>query len=180
MRPRRIQVKSLCALCLRVTASSGAGRVRYSISIKHMTGEVTRAAVGSTGPTTTLIYDDWYPAIRASEIAWQADGEGHSAWHPAGVGTQVGREVLRHARPLSASRHSAFLRMVRRREGDLQVSRLGLRAGVRTVSRDSVAHQGRHTRSLPHLRDGLSVRGTRRTSLGLCPTEWERPNHGPP
>ncbi|HEY1732597.1 MAG TPA: Rieske 2Fe-2S domain-containing protein [Terriglobales bacterium] len=34
-----------------------------------MTGEVTRAAVGSSGPTTTLIYDDWYPAIRASEIA---------------------------------------------------------------------------------------------------------------
>ncbi len=33
-----------------------------------MTGEVTRAAVGSSGPTTTLIYDDWYPAIRASEI----------------------------------------------------------------------------------------------------------------
>jgi phenylpropionate dioxygenase-like ring-hydroxylating dioxygenase large terminal subunit len=34
-----------------------------------MTGEVTRAAVGSSGPTTTLIYDDWYPAIRASEIS---------------------------------------------------------------------------------------------------------------
>jgi phenylpropionate dioxygenase-like ring-hydroxylating dioxygenase large terminal subunit len=33
-----------------------------------MTSEVTRAAVGSSGPTTTLIYDDWYPAIRASEI----------------------------------------------------------------------------------------------------------------
>ena len=34
-----------------------------------MTSEVTRAAVGSSGPTTTLIYDDWYPAIRASEIS---------------------------------------------------------------------------------------------------------------
>ncbi len=34
-----------------------------------MTGEVTRAAVGSSGPTTTLIYDDWYPAIRSSEIS---------------------------------------------------------------------------------------------------------------
>jgi phenylpropionate dioxygenase-like ring-hydroxylating dioxygenase large terminal subunit len=34
-----------------------------------MTGEVTRAAVGGSGPTTTLIYDDWYPAIRASEIS---------------------------------------------------------------------------------------------------------------
>ena len=34
-----------------------------------MTGEVTRAAVGSSGPTTTLIYDDWYPAIRASAIS---------------------------------------------------------------------------------------------------------------
>ena len=34
-----------------------------------MTSEVTRAAVGSSGPTTTLIYDDWYPAMRASAIA---------------------------------------------------------------------------------------------------------------
>ncbi|MFZ0313601.1 MAG: Rieske 2Fe-2S domain-containing protein [Candidatus Korobacteraceae bacterium] len=31
-----------------------------------MTSEVTRAA---SGPTTTLIYDDWYPAMRASEIS---------------------------------------------------------------------------------------------------------------
>ena len=34
-----------------------------------MTGEVTRAAVAASGPTTTLIYDDWYPAIRAAEIS---------------------------------------------------------------------------------------------------------------
>ncbi len=31
-----------------------------------MTSEVTRAA---SGPTTTLIYDDWYPAMRVSEIS---------------------------------------------------------------------------------------------------------------
>ncbi|MGA2903755.1 MAG: Rieske 2Fe-2S domain-containing protein [Candidatus Korobacteraceae bacterium] len=36
-----------------------------------MIGEVTRAAVAASGPTTTLIYDDWYPAIRASEISGQ-------------------------------------------------------------------------------------------------------------
>lgn len=34
-----------------------------------MIGEVTRAAVATSGPGTTLIYDDWYPAIRSSEIA---------------------------------------------------------------------------------------------------------------
>jgi phenylpropionate dioxygenase-like ring-hydroxylating dioxygenase large terminal subunit len=34
-----------------------------------MIGEVTRAAGAVSGPSTTLIYDDWYPAIRASEIA---------------------------------------------------------------------------------------------------------------
>lgn len=34
-----------------------------------MLSEVTRAAVSASGPTTTLIYDDWYPAIRASEIS---------------------------------------------------------------------------------------------------------------
>ncbi len=34
-----------------------------------MTGEVTRAAVAPSGPTTSLIYDDWYPAIRASAIS---------------------------------------------------------------------------------------------------------------
>src|SRR5512142_3352861 len=33
-----------------------------------MTGEVTRAATLS-GPTTTLIFDDWYPAIRAQAIS---------------------------------------------------------------------------------------------------------------
>src|SRR5580692_11397892 len=36
-----------------------------------MTSEVTRAAVGSSGPTTTLIYDDWYPALRSSQISGQ-------------------------------------------------------------------------------------------------------------
>ncbi len=34
-----------------------------------MIGEVTRAASAPSGPTTTLIYDDWYPAIRASAIS---------------------------------------------------------------------------------------------------------------
>ena len=34
-----------------------------------MIGEVTRATAAPYGPTTTLIYDDWYPAIRASEIS---------------------------------------------------------------------------------------------------------------
>ncbi len=34
-----------------------------------MTSEVTRAAVAPSGPMTTLIYDDWYPAMRASAIA---------------------------------------------------------------------------------------------------------------
>ncbi|MGC2111152.1 MAG: Rieske 2Fe-2S domain-containing protein, partial [Candidatus Korobacteraceae bacterium] len=33
-----------------------------------MIGEVTRAAPALTAPATTLIYDDWYPAIRSSEI----------------------------------------------------------------------------------------------------------------
>jgi phenylpropionate dioxygenase-like ring-hydroxylating dioxygenase large terminal subunit len=33
-----------------------------------MLSELTRATVAPSGPTTTLIYDDWYPAIRASEI----------------------------------------------------------------------------------------------------------------
>ena len=36
-----------------------------------MIGEVTRAAVNATGPTTTWIYDDWYPAIRVSAISGQ-------------------------------------------------------------------------------------------------------------
>jgi phenylpropionate dioxygenase-like ring-hydroxylating dioxygenase large terminal subunit len=34
-----------------------------------MIGEVTRAATTPSGPSTALIYDDWYPAIRASEIS---------------------------------------------------------------------------------------------------------------
>ncbi len=34
-----------------------------------MLGELNRAAVVQSGPTTTLIYDDWYPALRASQIA---------------------------------------------------------------------------------------------------------------
>jgi len=34
-----------------------------------MIGEVTRAQASATGPTTTLIYDDWYPAARASQIS---------------------------------------------------------------------------------------------------------------
>ena len=34
-----------------------------------MTGEVTRAPVAASAPTTALIYDDWYPAIRSSAIS---------------------------------------------------------------------------------------------------------------
>ena len=34
-----------------------------------MIGEVTRAPVTAPGPSTMLLYDDWYPAIRASEIS---------------------------------------------------------------------------------------------------------------
>jgi len=33
-----------------------------------MISDLTRPATASSGPTTTLIYDDWYPAMRASEI----------------------------------------------------------------------------------------------------------------
>ena len=33
-----------------------------------MIGEVTRANAAAAGPTTALIYDDWYPAIRSSAI----------------------------------------------------------------------------------------------------------------
>ena len=33
-----------------------------------MIGEVTRAQVAASGPTATLLYDDWYPALRASAI----------------------------------------------------------------------------------------------------------------
>lgn len=34
-----------------------------------MTGEVTRAQVAAAGPGATLLYDDWYPALRSSKIA---------------------------------------------------------------------------------------------------------------
>jgi phenylpropionate dioxygenase-like ring-hydroxylating dioxygenase large terminal subunit len=33
-----------------------------------MIGEVTRAQVAASGPTVNLLYDDWYPALRASEV----------------------------------------------------------------------------------------------------------------
>lgn len=36
-----------------------------------MIGEVTRAQVLPSGPTATLLYDDWYPALRTSEIRSQ-------------------------------------------------------------------------------------------------------------
>jgi phenylpropionate dioxygenase-like ring-hydroxylating dioxygenase large terminal subunit len=36
-----------------------------------MTSEVTRAAVAASGSTTTLIFDDWYPALRSSQISGQ-------------------------------------------------------------------------------------------------------------
>jgi hypothetical protein len=41
---------------------------RYSMKLSTMTGEVTRAQAAATGPGATLLYDDWYPALRASKI----------------------------------------------------------------------------------------------------------------
>ena len=35
----------------------------------HMIGEVTRAQVAASGPTATLLFDDWYPALRSSRLA---------------------------------------------------------------------------------------------------------------
>src|SRR5271167_4659676 len=34
-----------------------------------MSGEVTIAQVASSGPTAGLLYDDWYPALRSSEVS---------------------------------------------------------------------------------------------------------------
>src|SRR5271165_3274983 len=33
-----------------------------------MIGEVTRDQVAAFGPTAALLYDDWYPALRSSEV----------------------------------------------------------------------------------------------------------------
>ncbi len=33
-----------------------------------MIGEANRAQAAVSGPTATLLYDDWYPALRASEV----------------------------------------------------------------------------------------------------------------
>jgi len=38
------------------------------MEFQPMIGEVTRAQVAASGPTATLLYDDWYPALRSSAI----------------------------------------------------------------------------------------------------------------
>ena len=64
--------------------------------------------------------------------------------------------------------------MVRRPAGHLQVSRLGIRAGLRTMPRNPFAYRTRFARSLPHLRHCIPLRRARWPRLGLCPTKWER------
>ncbi len=97
----------------------------------------------------------------------QAHGNSHAVGHSTGAGTDRRGKILCHARRLPASRHSALLRMVRWAAGDLQVSRLGFRAGVGTMPRYPVTHQPGFARSLAHLRGGVSVRRTRRPCLGI-------------
>src|ERR1700676_2505300 len=41
----------------------------YSMKLSTMTGEVTRAQAAAAGPGATLLYDDWYPALRSDKIA---------------------------------------------------------------------------------------------------------------
>ncbi len=55
-----------------------------------MTGEVTRAATAVSGPTTTLIYDDWYPAMRASEISGRQMAKAMLLGIPLALGRTVG------------------------------------------------------------------------------------------
>ena len=37
-------------------------------NVTNMIGEVTHAQVEASGPTASLLYDDWYPALRASVV----------------------------------------------------------------------------------------------------------------
>src|ERR1039458_8342860 len=37
--------------------------------LRIMPGEVTRTQIAPAGPGATLLYDDWYPALRSSKIA---------------------------------------------------------------------------------------------------------------
>ena len=116
-----------------------AGAFGYSMT-SRMIGEVTRAAGAVSGPSTTLIYDDWYPAIRSSEIHGSQMAKAMLLGIPLVLGRTAERELFRHARFLSASRNPAFLWMVRRSAGHLQISRMGIRASLRTMPRNPFAY----------------------------------------
>ena len=53
----------------------------------------TEAGVPIQGPTATLIYDDWYPALRTDSCAEEA-GDRHAAGHSAGAGAQARRPLF--------------------------------------------------------------------------------------
>ena len=124
-------------------------------------------------PRTTLIYDDWYPAIRASEIAGKQMAKAILLGIPLVLGRKSDgkyfamRDLCPHRGiPLS---YGWF-------DGE-QVTCKYHGWGFEPVSGQcreipSLTEE-RYARSLPHLRDGVSLRGTRWPSLGLCPTKWE-------
>jgi hypothetical protein len=89
-----------------------------------------RAAIA--GPTATLIYDDWYPALRSEQLRGNKLHTAMLLDIPLVLGG-ARREDLCHARQLSASRDSAERGLVRRRARHLPLSRLGVRAVQRAV-----------------------------------------------
>ncbi len=63
----------------------------------------------------------------------QAHGDSHAVGHSVGLGTHQRRPLFRHARYVSASWYSPFLRMVRWAASYLQIPRLVFRGGIRAM-----------------------------------------------
>ena len=60
----------------------------------------------------TLIYNDWYPALRSSTLGGKQLRTTLLLGIPLVLGRKDGWHTLRHARQLSAPRYSALLRLV--------------------------------------------------------------------
>ena len=118
------------------------------------------------GPTTSLIFDDWYPALRSERL----QGESLVTTLLLGLPLVLGRRKTAGSLPCAtAVRIAAFLSPAAGLTA--KPSPANTTAGRSKPSAasavDSVAHQPRHAGPNAHLRHRLSLRRTRRVCLGL-------------
>src|ERR1700735_2030578 len=93
----------------------------------------TEAGVPIQGPSATLLYDDWYPALRTDTLRKHKLAKAMLLGIPLVLGRRNDGAVFAVGESLPAPRHPPQRRLVHRPTRHLPLSRMGIRALLRPL-----------------------------------------------